>query len=71
MFGNKWDAFWKQFDRTMEMLPDAVSDAVSSGHAGVRQVIVKDGHVVMNGNFKSIRINGREIRIPKEIMEER
>jgi len=66
MFGKEWDRFWDSFDKMMSALPAMVDKAVASG---TRKVTISNGDIVLRGNFKSLRINGRLIRIPKEILE--
>lgn len=67
MFGNKWDKFWEDFNRLMDQLPGVINE--SGGIDGTTIVRSNNGHVELKGKFKSLKINGRTIRIPKEVLE--
>lgn len=65
MFGKKWDKLWACFDKTMDALPDAIDEAVRGGGVFVNG---NGGNIVIKGRVKSLRINGRLIRLPDEVM---
>lgn len=67
MFGKKWDSFWEDFNRLMDQLPGVINE--SGGMDGVTTLRSTNGHIELKGKFKSLNINGRTIRVPKEVME--
>jgi hypothetical protein len=63
------DQFWARFDRLMNDLPGAVDEAFANPmKSTMASITVKKGHATLNGEFKSLRINGYEVRVPEHVM---
>ena len=66
-----WDSFWSKFEDTMAELPAAIDefieDCTSNKHAS--SLTFKDGVVIIKGRIDKLVINGRTIRLPKEVTE--
>jgi hypothetical protein len=69
MFGKAWDELWHSFGVTMSKLEPAIKEATSRFEVAGCQVEVGNGRVYLKGKFKSIHINGRLLRIPREVLE--
>ena len=63
-----WDSMWKAFDKMMAALPGAIEEARSGRIEGVTVTSNDDGHLNLSGKFKSIRVNGYQLRVPSYVM---
>lgn len=63
-----WDKFWVRFDAMMDAVPDMVDEAVEGAIPGMVSTQITDGHVVINGEVQSLKINGYQVRVPSHVM---
>jgi len=64
MFGKSWTNFWKAFEKLMEDIPSWVSGESS-------EITIDNNNISINGNFKSLKINGFTIKVPSGVMKRR
>jgi len=50
---------------------ELVDKTVSSEDYGVTNTSITNGHVVINGSIKSLKINGYVIRVPDKVLRKR
>ena len=67
--GKAWKKMWKGFDALMSSIPGVIDEAMEGGITGGTTIVNKNGHVVLHGRFKSLRINGKLIKIPGNVLE--
>jgi hypothetical protein len=65
----RWDAFWVSFNGLFDKLPGAIEDAIEGGVDGATVSQVSNGHIVLRGKFKSLKINGFTVRIPRHVLD--
>jgi len=66
--GKAWKKFWSGFEKMMDALPGLIDEAFEDGIPGSTTMVNKNGHVALHGSFKSLRINGKLIRIPGNVL---
>lgn len=64
----KWNKFWKDFENLFESMEGAMDDFSSSTNTQVMNgngtsVVTKNGHVEIKGNIKSLKVNGKVIKL--------
>jgi hypothetical protein len=65
---------WEKFSKAMEMIGESCSEIVSDAFKTGKfskcvSTEMTNGDVVINGDIKSLRVNGRLIRLPPEVMK--
>ena len=65
---SKWDRFWSKFGALFDDMPGVFEEAVEGRIDGVTVSQVNNGHIQLRGKFKSLRINGYEVRVPEKVM---
>ena len=71
---DKKESGWEKFSRAMELIGEScseiVTDALKTGkHSRCVSIESNNGTVNITGDIKVLRINGRLIRLPSEVMK--
>lgn len=67
--GKAFDKFFKRLDFAFEAFPEAIEEAAVGGVPGSIVMVCKNGDVTLTGRIKSLRINGKLIRVPGGVLE--